>query len=120
MNGLQLTNVLLATLALVALLGGWLALRRATGTRRTTGLPSGRAMHLSPCSGIHTFGMKFTLDLVFLDRDLSVTRIVQGVKPWRMAAGGRGAHSVLEMEAGWLGEEEVRVGDQLELIANIE
>ena len=45
MNGLSVSNALLAILALVALLGGWLALRRATHTRRITGLPPGRVVY---------------------------------------------------------------------------
>jgi CRISPR-associated exonuclease Cas4 len=45
MSGLHLADVVLPALALLALLGGWLALRRATRTRRTTGLPAGRVVY---------------------------------------------------------------------------
>jgi CRISPR-associated exonuclease Cas4 len=45
MSGLHLADALLPALALLALLGGWLALRRATRAQRTTGLPAGRVVY---------------------------------------------------------------------------
>jgi uncharacterized membrane protein (UPF0127 family) len=76
-------------------------------------LGAGRAMHLCPCRAVHTFFMAFPLDLVFLTRDLRVSRIVRNVRPGRVAAGGRGARSVLEMESGWLPPDALREGDRV-------
>jgi len=85
---------------LVGLLG-----RSSLGTRR--------AMYLSPCSSIHTFFMKFPIDLVFLSRGLEVTKIVRDVGPWRMVIGGPDAWSVLEMESGWFPADALKVGDKV-------
>ncbi len=62
-------------------------------------LPSGRALHLRPCRSVHTFGMRFNLDLVWLDRDAGVVRIDRAVAPRRQRTCVR-AHSVVEIGAG--------------------
>ncbi len=56
---------------------------------------------LAPCRAVHTAGMRFSLDLVFFDGDGRVVRAVRGLRPWRLARGGRAAWGVLELEAGW-------------------
>ncbi len=86
--------------------------RGLLGRRR---LPVQSALHLDPCHAIHTCWMLFALDVVFLDRDRAVVRIVRGVRPFRFVLGGRGAHSVLEMTAGWLPANALRVGDRIAL-----
>ena len=73
------------------------------------------AMYLKPCNSIHTFFMKFSIDLVFLSRDLSVRKIVKGVGPGRIVLGGEGAWSVIEMESGWFIEDSLRVGDKVDI-----
>ena len=49
---------------------------------------------------IHTFFMRFPIDIVFLDRGNRIMRVSSGVKPWRLTAPVFGAHRVLEIEAG--------------------
>ena len=61
--------------------------------RRATGCGSSR------CNSIHTFGMRFALDLVWLGRDGRVLRVDHGVAPWRMKLCVR-ARSVVETAAG--------------------
>jgi len=73
---------------------------RMLGLLGRKGLPQGQAMLLDPCSSIHTVGMRFSLDVVFLDRSGKIVRIAQGVRPNRFLLGGRGAHHAIEMEAG--------------------
>jgi len=65
-------------------------------------LKPGRAMLLSPCNSIHTFFMCFSLDVLFLDGENNIIKVVRNLKPWQMAFGGPYARSVLEMSAGWL------------------
>ena len=89
--------------------------RRMKGLLGRESLGPGRAMLLSPCNSVHTFFMKFSLDLVFLDRSLAVRKIVRNVPPNRVVFGGRGARSVLEMEAGWLAGQAVARGDRIQL-----
>jgi uncharacterized protein len=80
------------------------------GRRR---LPVQTALHIVPCNAIHTCWMLFSLDVVFLNRDWTVVRIVRNVRPFRFVLGGQAAHSVLEMTAGWLEPNALRVGDRV-------
>lgn len=88
---------------------------RMKGLLGRDGLGKGRALLLSPCGSIHTFFMRFPLDLVILDRGSVVTRTVFDVGPGRVVRGGAGAWSVLEMEAGWFPRDAVCPGDVVSL-----
>lgn len=78
-------------------------------------LPEGQALLIRPCSSVHMFFMRFPIDVVFLDRDNRVVKIIPALKPWRAALGGRGAHSALELNAGAAEVAGVGVGDTLTL-----
>jgi uncharacterized membrane protein (UPF0127 family) len=60
---------------------------------------AGPGLLLPGCRCVHTFGMRFALDLVFLDRNLHAVSLRRAVPPGRFAF-GRGAHAVLELPAG--------------------
>jgi uncharacterized protein len=64
---------------------------------------------------IHTFFMRFPIDLVFLDRAGRIVRVMAGVRPWRVTAPVFGACSVLELEAGATQRNGSVVGDQVRL-----
>jgi uncharacterized protein len=74
----------------------------ARGVRRLTGLtgrrswPPGVALEIPRCRSVHTFGMRFALDLVWLDSDRRVVRVDRAVPPWRVRS-CRAARSVLEL-----------------------
>jgi uncharacterized membrane protein (UPF0127 family) len=57
------------------------------------------ALHLVPCRSVHTAGMRFALDLVWLDGDGGVVRVDRDVRPWRVRT-CLGARSVVEARAG--------------------
>jgi len=78
-------------------------------------LPQGHGLLLRPSSSVHMFFMRFPIDVIFLDRENRVVRIVPALKPWRMALGGRGAHSALELNAGAAEAAGLEVGDTLTL-----
>ncbi|OZI24047.1 hypothetical protein CAL26_09410 [Bordetella genomosp. 9] len=59
----------------------------------------GVGLWLSPCRAVHTFGMTYALDVVFLDRHGRVAAVVPALRPWRVALCLR-AVSVVELEAG--------------------
>ncbi len=67
---------------------------------------------LEPASAVHTWFMRFPIDVVFLDRDLRVLRVVEGMRPWRFAS-ARGARSVLELPAGAARRSGLRAGQHL-------
>jgi uncharacterized membrane protein (UPF0127 family) len=77
-------------------------------------LAADEGLLLTPCSSVHTSFMRYPLDLVFLESDLTVLGIREHVKPWRVA-GWVGARSVLELRAGACGERGLRPGDKLAL-----
>jgi len=87
---------------------------RKTGLLKHTSLADGEAMLIAPSNAVHTWFMKFDLDLIFVRRDGRVVKTRAGVKPWRMSAALR-AFAVIEMRAGTLAERDTQPGDILEL-----
>jgi uncharacterized membrane protein (UPF0127 family) len=69
---------------------------------------------LVPCPTIHTFFMKFSIDVLFLDGGLHVRRVIENLKPWRLSPWVRHSHSILELKGGTL-QGSVRAGDRLEM-----
>ena len=87
---------------------------RLRGLLGRASLGPGGALLIERCGAIHTVGMRFAIDAVFLDRAWRVVRVVRNVRPGRlMVTGGWGAARVLESEAGCLDMSEIRVGDTL-------
>jgi uncharacterized membrane protein (UPF0127 family) len=77
-------------------------------------LPAGDGLLLSPGSSVHTFFMRFAIDVVFLDRDLRVVGVAPNLRPWRLA-GRRGVRHVLELSAGEAERRGIGAGEQLAL-----
>lgn len=75
---------------------GWDRTRGLLGRPRITG---SEGLLITRCSSVHTVGMRYAIDVVFLDRHGCIARVVESVKPMRMAM-CRGAVSVLELAAG--------------------
>ena len=72
------------------------------------------ALLLRPCTSVHTAGMRFDLDVAFCDEDLKVIETVR-MRRWRVGRPRRGAHAVLEAEAGAFDRWRLRPGDKLEV-----
>jgi uncharacterized membrane protein (UPF0127 family) len=89
-------------------------LSRARGLLGRDELRADEGLLLTPESSIHTFFMRFPIDVVFLAADLTVLSVREDVKAWR-TAGYRGARSVLELPGGTVAERGVRPGDRLSL-----
>ena len=88
--------------------------KRRTGLLKHTGLAPGEGLWIVPSEGVHTFGMKFPIDVVFLNRARKVLKIRPNMVRSRIALSLR-AHSVLELPSGTLEETGTQAGDQLEL-----
>lgn len=86
---------------------------RMVGLLGRDSLPHGQGLILEPCKLIHTFTMRFPIDVVFFDRKHRVTRAVRAVKPSRFAWGGLTARATLELPAGTLGRMHLPRGTQL-------
>jgi uncharacterized membrane protein (UPF0127 family) len=69
-------------------------------------------MIIAPSNAVHTFFMKFPIDLAFVGRDGRVRKVQEAVRPWRMAAALR-AYAVIELPAGVLRRTDTVVGDTL-------
>ena len=89
---------------------------RRRGLLGRDSLDPSTALVIAPCSSIHTFFMRFVIDVVFVDRDGRVLKIVHDLRPWRMAASLR-AYAVIEMAGGSLRRRDVTIGDPLRLRA---
>jgi len=70
------------------------------------------ALILTPCCAIHTAFMRFAIDVVFIDSRGRVLKIVQKLRPWRMAIAPR-AHAVIELAGGALDTRPLAVGDSV-------
>ena len=72
---------------------------RLKGLIGRSDLPAGHALYIPHCNCVHTFFMRFNLDLVFVDRSMRVRKIVRNVPPRRVIAGGLRSAGVLELQS---------------------
>lgn len=77
-------------------------------------LKSGEGLLLRPALSVHTFFMRFPIDVVFLGRDGKILKVARSLKPWR-AASQRGAKAVLELAAGETDRRGIQPGIRLDL-----
>lgn len=91
----------------------------ATGPKRRKGLlgreslSPGEGLWIVPCESVHTFFMRFPIDLVYLDRENRIRKVRNAVGAWRLSA-CFSAHSILELPAGTIRGTETRRGDMVE------
>jgi uncharacterized membrane protein (UPF0127 family) len=88
--------------------------KRKIGLLKHSTLEPGDGLWITPCEAIHTIGMNFPIDVLFLDRKRRVVKVRSAIPRWRMSA-CFSAHSVLELPSGTADATETRAGDQLEL-----
>jgi uncharacterized protein len=86
--------------------------KRRTGLLNKEKFERGEGLWIAPCESVHTFFMKFPIDLVYLDKKKRVRKVRHAVPPWRLSA-CLTAHSVLELPAGTVAESATEPGDQL-------
>jgi uncharacterized membrane protein (UPF0127 family) len=87
-------------------------LARMRGLLGRRDLPRGEGVLLRPAASVHTWFMRFPIDVVFLDRELRVLKVVPQLAPWHVAA-ERGARAVLELAAGECERRGLRPGDRV-------
>ena len=94
-----------------------IAATRATRRKGLLGrghLEEASALLLAPCTAVHTVGMQFAIDVVFVDRQGYAVKVVRDLRPWRIALAAK-ARAVIEMPAGTLRWGQVLPGDRLYL-----
>ena len=89
-------------------------LKRVVGLLNRGRLDKGEGLLLDRCYGIHTFGMRFPIDVLFLDKDLCVIRAVKALPPYRTCVVKKSVY-VLEVPVGALDESRTGEGDQIQI-----
>jgi uncharacterized protein len=90
-------------------------LTRLIGLLKRTHLGPEEALWLMPSKGIHTIGMKFPIDVVFLNKDHQVLGLMSGLVPYRVSAVHLRGYSVLELPNGTIKKSRTEIGDKLEI-----
>jgi uncharacterized protein len=88
---------------------------RMFGLLGRSGLNAGEGLWIRPSSGVHTVGMRFTIDVIGLDKDLKVVKIWSHLVPFRLTSVSLKIRSVLELGAGRIDECMVEIGDTLQV-----
>lgn len=97
---------------------GWMVSRcssmreRAIGLLGTPCLVPGSAWLLQPCGKVHTFGLRYAIDVLFCDANWRVVDLLDELAPWQVA-GHRGARAAWELPAGSIRRLGLRLGDRL-------
>ncbi|MBP2650408.1 MAG: hypothetical protein H6Q74_1233 [Firmicutes bacterium] len=90
---------------------------RLKGLLGSARLDEEMALVICPCSSVHTFGMRYVIDVVFVDVNHQVVKVVANLAPGKMAW-CRKSHYVVELAAGSVAATGLRMGDKLEFAYN--
>lgn len=88
-------------------------LSRAKGLLGKIQLEPNEVMWIHRCNSIHTWFMKFPIDVVFVDKHLIVKSLYENLKPWRITFPNFKAKSVFEFSTGVIQNGQIEVGDEL-------
>ena len=86
---------------------------RVIGLLGKASLPKGQALVLKPCNSVHTFFMRFAIDVIFVDRNNRIIETVSSLKPWRLSSVYLLAQSCIELPAGTIASSFSSPGDLL-------
>jgi uncharacterized membrane protein (UPF0127 family) len=92
----------------------WTRLRGLLGLT-SSDFRNGSGLWIVPCHGVHTLGMGFPIDVVYLDRAMTVIHIQSDLRPWRFAPVRAQAASVLELPCRTATDTKTAVGDKIEI-----
>jgi uncharacterized membrane protein (UPF0127 family) len=88
---------------------------RMKGLLGRDSLGPGGGMVITPCTSIHTFGMRFPIDAIFYDRHNRALAVIKCLMPYRLSGWHPRARGVIELPAGTLTEAPVEPGDLLDI-----
>ena len=88
-------------------------IERMRGLLGTAKLDVDRGLLITPCSSVHTFAMNYPIDVLFLDKQMTIVKATASLKPWRMAASSA-ASLVLELAENSIENLQLQPGQQLE------
>jgi len=78
-------------------------------------LKSGEALVIKPCNAVHTFFMNFSIDLLFVDRQDRIVKVVQAMPPFRLSSISLKASYVIELPAGSISSTQTKIGDRISI-----
>lgn len=87
---------------------------RFRGLMFTSEFRTGTALHIQPCQSIHTFFMKYSIDVLYLDSDYKVIAVEKSVRPGRFGRIHRKVSSVVELPIGKISETETEIGQEVQ------
>ena len=90
---------------------------RRRGLLGTESLPDGQGLLMIPCRHVHTFGMRYAIDVAFIDASWTVRRVVHRLKPGRLSPLVLKGRAVLELPAGKIKETGTEKGDMLDALS---
>lgn len=90
--------------------------KRLIGLMGRSTIPDEQGLYFPGCKSIHTFGMKFAIDVLFLDKEMKITKIVSRLNPNRLAFAPFATRATLELAGGALKKHDLKVGDEIALI----
>lgn len=93
----------------------WTRLRGLMGTP-VAQFAAGHGLWIVPSHGVHTFAMRFPIDVIYLDSSNTVIHIVENLQPWRVTQVRMDATSILEVPAHTIFQTGTAVGDPLEIV----
>jgi len=92
--------------------------KRFKGLMFTEKLAKGKALFFKPCKSIHTFFMKYPIDVIYLRKDLTIIAVDEGIAPFKIGKLNFGVDAVIEMPAGTLKQTQTQIGHKLTIINN--
>lgn len=78
----------------------------------------GQGLWIIPCHGVHTWGMRFAIDVLYLDADHKVVHAEENLRPWSFASVRMDAVTVLELPSHTIWNSGTKIGDQIEMNVN--
>jgi uncharacterized protein len=91
---------------------GWTRLRGLIGRKS---LAPDEVLWIRPCNGVHTFWMRFSIDVVFLDRQMFIVKLIENMRPFCLSIPKFSSRSVIEMPASSISKYNLQLGDQLQI-----
>jgi uncharacterized membrane protein (UPF0127 family) len=91
-------------------------LKRLIGLMGRSILMEDQGLYFPGCKSIHTFGMKFAIDVLFMDKNMKITKMISCLKPNRVAFAPFSTRDTLELACGVLQKHALAVGDEIALI----
>lgn len=92
--------------------------RKTVGLLGRRSLDADSGLWFEPCNGIHTIGMRFPIDVVFLDKNGAIMRLASNVRPWRICGPVRGAKVVIELPKGAIASQGLQCGQRVMLTSH--